>query len=324
MNKTIRVALIFHKNSKFFSGKHFDNTFYNFFFKAWKRNSSIDVTYFPTDDIFDASKLKGKFDIIFLWSNFNFEMPKEIIGIQSLEIPVIAKCGDPVDSKNALNFHEKWKIDCYVSFFPKDFFYELYPKNFKFKTLIYGVEPSLFEKVIPFNQRIKNKILLTGAIGNKKILSRILNDIRTPKWNAYRFYHLRTKCVELPFVQYTPTLNHKYIGDLYPRLLEQYAASIAATTYNANIKYWENAASGCLTFMEITDKNHGEFLGYRDGENCIIINEKNYKEKFDEYISDPNNSKWKVIAETGREFTLKNHTNDHAVESLVELMENLL
>ena len=106
--------------------------------------------------------------------------------------------------------------------------------------------------------------------------------------------------------------------------MEQYAASIAATTYNANIKYWENAASGCLTFMEITDKNHGEFLGYRDGENCIIINEKNYKEKFDEYISDPNNSKWKVIAETGREFTLKNHTNDHAVESLVELMENLL
>ena len=83
--------------------------------------------------------------------------------------------------------------------------------------------------------------------------------------------------IEIPFVDYTPTLNHKYTGDLYPRLLEQYAASIAATTYNANIKYWENAASGCLTFMEITEKNRGNFLGYRDVENCVIINEKNYK-----------------------------------------------
>ncbi len=324
MKEKIRAALIYHKNSKFFSGKHFDNTFYNFFFKAWRRNDSLEITYFPTEQIFDASKLKGKFDIIFLWANFNFEMPDEITGIHSLEIPVIAKCGDPVDSKNAIKYHEKWKIDYYVSFFPKDFFYELYPKNFKFKTLIYGVEPSLFENTIPFEKRIKNKILLTGATGNKKIISRIINDFRTPKWNAYRFYHLRTKCTELPFVDYTPTLNHKYTGDLYPRLLEQYAASIAATTYNANIKYWENAASGCLTFMEITEKNRGNFLGYRDGENCVVINEKNYKEKFNEYISDYNNPKWKEIAQNGREFTLKNYTNDTAVESLVELMKNLL
>ena len=66
MKKIIKIALIYNKNSKFFSGKHFDNTFYNFFFKAWKRNDSIEVTFFPTDKIFDASILEGKFDIIFL------------------------------------------------------------------------------------------------------------------------------------------------------------------------------------------------------------------------------------------------------------------
>ena len=324
MKKKIKIALIYHKNSKFFSGKHFDNTFYNFFFKAWKRNDSIEVTFFSTDKIFDASILEGKFDIIFLWSNFQFEMPEIIKGIKTLEIPVIAKCGDPVDSKKALEFHDKWKIDYYVSFFPENFFYELYPKKFKFKTIIYGVEPALFENITPYDQRIKDQILLTGAIGKKKIISRIINDIKRPKWNAYRFYHLRTKCSELPYVKYTPTLDHEYIGDKYPRLLEKYSASIAATTYNPNIKYWENAAAGCLTFMEITEKNYGKFLGYKDGENCVIINEKNYQKKFDEYISDYNNPKWKEIANAGREFTMKNYTNDNAVDSLLELMQNLL
>ena len=322
--KKIRVAFIYHKKSVFFSGKHFDNTFYNFFFKALNRNDDISVTYFATEDEFDARILKDKFDIILLWTNFQFEMPKEISGMRELGIPVIARCGDPVNAKESIEFHEKWKIDYYISFFPKEFFYDLYPKKFKFKTLIYGVEPSLFQKVKPFEDRIKNKILLTGAIGNKKLVSRIINDIKTPKWNAYRFYHLRTKCVELPYVDYTPTLQHQFVGDKYPRLLEKYAASIAATTFNANIKYWENAASGCLTFMEITEKNYGKFLGYKDGETCIEINEKNYKEKFEEYISDYENPKWKEIAQAGREFTLKKYTNDTAVKSLVELMTNLI
>ena len=76
--------------------------------------------------------------------------------------------------------------------------------------------------------------------------------------------------------------------------------------------------------MEITEKNYGKFLGYKDGENCVIINEKNYQKKFDEYISDYNNPKWKEIANAGREFTMKNYTNDNAVDSLLELMQNLL
>ena len=324
MKEQIRVALIYNSNSKFLSGTHFDNTYYNFFIKAWKRNPLLDVTYFPTDKRFDASKLKGKFDIIFLWSNNNFEMPEEIVGIHSLEIPVIARCGDPVDATNAIKFHEKWKIDYYISFYSEEFFHELYPKNFKYKTIFYGVEPSLFENINSFQNRIKNKILLTGAIGNKKIHSRIINDILRPKWNAYRFYHLRTKCSDLPFVDYTPTLQHDYVGDRYPKLLEKYAATITATSYNPNIKYWENAAAGCLTFMEITEKNKGKFLGYEDNKTCMIINEENYHDKFQTFLSDPNNSKWEEIANEGRDYTLKNFSNDVATESLLNLMKNLV
>ena len=55
-----------------------------------------------------------------------------------------------------------------------------------------------------------------------------------------------------------------------------------------------------------------------------FINEKNYKEKFNEYLSDPNNPKWEIIANQGRKYVLENLNNDKAVISLVELMEEIL
>ena len=291
---------------------------------ALKRNTRLELTYFPTKQIFDASILKDKFDIILLWKNFDFGMPEEITGIQELDIPVIANVSDPIDAKRSIKYHKKWKIDYYYDFAHEDFFYETYPKYFKYKKILFGVETRLYNNLKPFNQRIKDRILLTGAIGNKKFFSKIINDIKRPKWNAYRFYNLRTKCSSLPYVDYTPTLQQNYVNDRYPQLLEQYASSIVATTYVPNIKYWENAAAGCLTFMEISKLNKGHFLGYRDNESCIFIDQKNYKEKFEEYLSDTKNPKWKEIANAGREFTLQNYTNDKAVDSLVELMRTLI
>ena len=251
-------------------------------------------------------------------------MPNKIIDINKLNIPVIANATDAQDAKNAIQYNKEWKIDYYYDFEHEDFFYERYPKYFKYKKILLGVETRLYNNLKPFNQRIKDKILLTGAIGNKKFFSKIINDIKRPKWNAYRFYNLRTKCSDLPYVDYTPTLQHHYVNDRYPQLLEQYASSIVATTYVPNIKYWENAAAGCLTFMEISKLNKGHFLGYRDNESCIFIDQKNYKEKFEEYLSDTKNPKWKEIANAGREFTLQNYTNDKAVDSLVELMRTLI
>ena len=324
MKKKIKVCLIYHKSNFFLTGKHFDNTYYHFFISSFKRNKNIDYQLIPTENVFDASILKDKFDIILLWKNFDFGMPKEIIGIQELDIPVIANVGDPTDAKRSIKYHKKWKIDHYFHFLSEDHFYEFYPNDFKYKTIIFGLEPSLYNNVKPFDERIKNKILLTGAIGNSKNFSRLINDIRNPKWNAYRYYHLRTDCSKLPYVDYTTTLQHEYVNDQYPKLLEKYSSSIAATTYQPNIKYWENAAAGCLTFMEISKLNKGRFLGYRDNESCIFIDQKNYKEKFEEYLSDTKNPKWKEIANAGREFTLQNYTNDKAVDSLVELMRTLI
>ena len=322
--KKIKVAFIYHKNNIFLSGNHFDNTYYHFYINALKRNQILDITYIPTGDIFNAKVLKDKFDIILLWENSEFGMPNELIGLDELNLPVITKVSDPFRTSKSIKLHKKWKIDHYFWMCHEDFFYELYPREFKYKTIIFGLESSLYKNVTPFNERIKNKILLTGAIGNSKFLSRIINDIRRPKWNAYRFYYLRTLCSKLPGISYSPMSSHNYVNDMYSKLLEQYSASIAASSYSPNIKYLENAAAGCLTFMEITQKNRGNYFGFKDQETAIFINENNYQEKFHEFLSDSNNPKWKKIADAGRDYVLKNLTNDKAADSLAELMKSLI
>tara|TARA_B100000029_G_scaffold494897_1_gene559230 strand:- start:2388 stop:3359 length:972 start_codon:yes stop_codon:yes gene_type:complete len=322
--KKIRVAFIFESSNIFLSGHHFDNTYYHFFINALKRNEMLEMTYFPTKEIFDASILKDNFDIILLWQNTEFGMPKEILGIQELDIPVIADVCDPQDAKNALEFHKKWKIDHYFHYYPKELFHELFPKKFNYTSIVFGIEPSLYQNVSPFENRIKNRILNSGAIGNAKFLSRIINSIRNPKWNSYRYYTLRTKCNKLPYVDYTATLDHNFIGDRYTLLLQKYGAAIAATSVETTIKYWEIPAAGCLTFMEITKKNKGNYLGFIDNETSIFIDENNYQEKFREFLSDQENPKWKKIANAGREHAIANFNNDKACESLVDLMKTLI
>ena len=320
--KKIKVAFIYHKNNIFLSGNHFDNTYYHFYINALKRNQILDITYIPTGDIFNSKILKDKFDIILLWENSEFGMPNELIGLDELNLPVITKVSDPFRTSKSIKLHKKWKIDHYFWMCHEDFFYELYPREFKYKTIIFGLESSLYRNVTPFNERIKNKILLTGAIGNSKFLSKIINDLRRPKWNAYRFYYLRTLCSKLPGISYSPMSSHNYVNDMYSKLLEQYSASIAASSYSPNIKYLENSAAGCLTFMEITKKNRGTYFGFTDDETAIFINQENYKEKFNEFLSNPSNPKWEKIANAGREYSMKHLNNDKAVDSLVELMSN--
>ena len=108
--KKIKVAFIYHKNNIFLSGNHFDNTFYNFYIKALRRNENLEITNFMTDDVFDCSKLKGKFDIILLWENSPFGMPKELIGIKDI---------DPVDHGTALSIYfpdpEGNRIEIYMA-----------------------------------------------------------------------------------------------------------------------------------------------------------------------------------------------------------------
>ena len=320
----INIGFIHDSQNVFLKGSHFDNTYFHFFMEAIRRHDKLQVTDIIHDEILDVKKIEKKFDAILLWENSEFGMPKDIVGIEDLDIPVIAKAGDPNRAESSVKFHKKWKIDHYFHYYPEQLFHSLYPNNFNFTTIRFGIAREIYDTVKPFKERIKDQILNSGAVGTKKIISRIINSIRDPKWNANRYYYLRTKCNELPYVSYTPTLSHEYIGDNYPRLLEKFASAIAATSLETTIKYWEVPAAGCLTFMEITKENYGEHLGFIDNETSIFINKNNYKEKFNEYLSDLDNPKWEKIADAGRDYAINNFNNDIATNRLVELIENII
>jgi predicted RNA-binding protein Jag len=77
--------------------------------------------------------------------------------------------------------------------------------------------------------------------------------------------------------------------------------------------------------MEVSDKNmDAKSLGFKDNENAIFIDEHNYKNRFEEFLKTSDDSKWEKIANKGRQHTMTNLTNDKAVESLIELMEEVI
>jgi hypothetical protein len=322
-----KVALIYKKSYNYFQPNHFDQTSYDFFFKALKRNIQLEISYYPCEKKFDVSKIKGKCDVILLPNNSTDGSPDVLIGIKNSNIPVISRTGDPHDAEryNQIEFCEKNKVDYLFSSLPDSLIYKYYPKNIKQKIIIFGLEPELYQNVPPFKTRIKDRILITGKMGRTDLKNRAANYILNPRRSGWYLYKLRTLCKELDYVEYSG-INEKLSDNKnqdYSAYTSKYRAIIAATTFYPTLKYWENAAAGCLTFMEITEKNNGYFLGYNDNETAIFINEKNYKEKFQQYLSDPDNPKWEQIANAGREYTMNNLTNDQAVSSLVELMKEV-
>jgi len=326
LKKQIRIALIFKKNYNYFQSSHFDRTTYDFFFGALQRHPEINITYFPTENSFDINKLSGKIDIILLPNNFTTGVPNDLIGIDKSNIPVICRTGDPHWAKklNLFSYHDKWKIDCYFGAIPKSYFYKFYPKEFKYQEIIFGLEPSLYSNLKSFQNRIQNRILNSGNVGKKSIFSRIANSVINPKSSAWYFYKLRTKCNYLSYVDHSSIQGNKYPNANFPEYLSQYRAAIAATTYYPTQKYWEIPAAGCLTFMEMTRINDGSYLGFIDNETAIFIDEKNYKKKFEDFLADPDNLKWKEIATNGREYVINNLSNYQATDSLVSLMKEFL
>ncbi|SVC69788.1 uncharacterized protein METZ01_LOCUS322642, partial [marine metagenome] len=100
--RKIKVAFIYKTSNPFMSGKHFDNTEYNFHVSSLQRNNDIDVSYFHSEDKLDTSVLKDRFDIILLLSNDINAMPEELVGINDLDIPTICGVSDPADAKKSI------------------------------------------------------------------------------------------------------------------------------------------------------------------------------------------------------------------------------
>ena len=305
---------------------YFFTTSYHFFMNSLQRNSDIEVSYIQSGKSFDAMRLEKNFDVILLYENsFTPCNPNELKNIKKLGIPVVAKVGDLWNSKNfdISESHEKYGITSYFGYQHKDNFYKYYPKKFDYTTIVFGLETSLYQNLLPFSKRIKKRILNSGAVGNTKFLSKLFNQFKNPD-NALNHYKLRTLCNKLSYVDYTNTLQHEFVGDKYPLLLQKYQSAIAATTGNYTQKYLEIPAAGCLSFMEVTDENHANYLNFKDGENAIFVNERNYQQKFEEFLESSDDPIWEQIANSGRNHVLNNYNNDLAVESLVNLFKKII
>lgn len=326
MKEKIRVALIFKKDYNFFNPAHFDRTTKDFFLNSLNKHPEIEMLYYPCENEFDASKLKGKCDIILLANNRTDATPENLFGVKELRVPVVSRVGDPHHATryDQLSYHEKWNISCYFGTIPEEYFYKFYPHKFRYEIVIFGLEPSLYTNLKPFDERIKNRILNSGATGKLSLKSRIIVSILKPRQSGWYFYKLRTQCNYLSYVDYKGIRGAQHSNLNYPEYLSQYRAAIAATTYYPTQKYWEIPAAGCLAFMEITKKNHGEYLGFKDGETAIFINEKNYRQKFQNFLADPDNPTWKDIAKRGQNHVLQNLSNNNAVGKLVRLFKELI
>ena len=64
----------------------------------------------------------------------------------------------------------------------------------------------------------------------------------------------------------------------------KYCGSITAHSLYPVIKYWESTAAGCLTFMEMTERNDGKYLGFKDndvyGEPLYLPIDENHQQTY--------------------------------------------
>lgn len=326
MKQKIRVALIYKNNYNYFDPNHFDRTTSDFFLTSLQKHSRLEMLYFPSDNSFDATKIKGKCDVVLLANNYTDATPENLHGIKELGVPVVSRVGDPHHAikYEQISYHDQWNVTCYFGTISENYFHKFYPNRFRYETVIFGLEPSRYQNLKPFKDRIKNRILNSGATGNLRMGSRVANAILNPRRSGWYFYKLRTLCNKLSYVDYSGIRGSQYPNVDYPIYLSQYRSAIAATTYYPTQKYWEIPAAGCLTFMESTETNDCSYLGFIDNETAIFINKKNYKKKFENFLTDPDNPKWEEIAIKGRQHVFKNLSNDQAANSLVKLMSEFI
>jgi hypothetical protein len=316
MKDKIRVGFVYNPSNKYFSGKFFDSTNYNLFIRALPRNPDLEITWLKGshEEQVDFLQYKDKLDAVILFSlNYKENDPNtycpKIKNLEQINIPKFLFVGD-CHASNPQNISKTRELGISCNFFhhSKKYFHKFHPKDFYYEQIFYGFEKDLYKNSVPWDQRRKDSLLLTGSLAA-----------------GHAFYDLRIKLSRHKNVTYVGRNdNGPYIADGFPKILQQYQASISATTYMTTTKYIENSAAGCLNFMEVNKNNDVDLLGFKDGIDCIYFTESNCDEKFNEYLKDYKNPKWQEIAKAGKEYAWNNLTNDHSIVAIKEMIQKYL
>lgn len=299
------------------------------FVESIRRNRSMDVTQATCDKRMDLSGMGADYDII-LFPFVTLDLASKVCGLKDSGVPVVALAGDPHDPKklDMSAVYERLNVALFFDRYAPSSFYKYHPRSHRYETVVWGLEPSLYTNLGPYEKRIPDTIVISGVIPDTpsfarrafwRYVRRYPPDLIT--WNHYR---LRTMCAKLPYVIHTQDILPGQTGLELPGILSGYRAAIAATTSIPTFKYLETPAAGCLTFMEITEENDGKYLGYEDGKSAVFIDETNYKSRLKDYLDTRSDPKWQKIALAGHKHTLENLTNDNATDRLALLMRRLL
>ena len=311
----MEVSLLYHKNDKGIHGNHWKRNNYRFFQEELPKH--VNFHRYPIGDGFDCKLVKDS-DVVILWSirEHNLE-PMGLKGFEDLKCFKITRAPDAWQIDDNYNKTAKrLGIDLIVSFQSPNAQYTYLDRSIHYERFILGIDPVTYKCPDNWEDRRGDVILSSGVLANKS---------SRQSW----FYRFRTDCARLPYIEHiikatTNEAEYKYLGTDYWRLLTQYRASIACMSFTSVLKYFEIPMCGLLLFAEVTQLNQIAEMGFEDGVNCIYIDQHNYKEKFQEFLNDPDNPKWKQIADNGRQLVLDNYTNEREVKRFVQYLEQSL
>lgn len=296
----IKLVFVWSKKNYFLSDSYTDTYMYHFFMKRLKEHPELDVTYVETESGVDCLDFKDYDALLFYSAHVKFT--PYLRNMRELGIPKFAMSGDSHNyDKQKMEMEEYGEDVNYFFTNTPEYFYKYAPDRYKYKQIIVGMEEEMYSHPMKWKSRNNKRILNTGLL--------------LPK-----HHELRKMCnVFSDYVKYVPKKD--FVGDKFAQLLMSYRAAISASTQCFTLRHIEVAMAGCVPFLEVTEQNGGESLGYTDGVNAVFINEDNYKRTFRRYTQTKDDPKWKEMALKAREFVMNNYTTVHGVNKLAEYIK---
>lgn len=325
----IRVAMVYNRSSRNADPDIQKTTRYHFFMKALPRHPHLDIDFISHyANRLNVKNIVREHDCVLL-PDIDLSAKLALKGITDHDIPVIARSSDPHVPlvTDIFQLYADLKVNWSFDQFPPAAFYKYHPAHYRYTWVPYGVEPSLYKTVRPWEERVDDHIAISGILDKPDLMHRLYYRIykrRRAELSSNYHYKLRTQCSKLPYVIHTQSIYPNQGTDQLPDVLGSFRSAIAATTSYPTIKYMETPAAGCLTFMEVTDRNQAATFGYQDEKTAVFINSSNYKNKFQEYLDSTMDNKWRSIADAGRKYTMENLTNDKAADKVYRLLRTIL
>jgi hypothetical protein len=128
-----------------------------------------------------------------------------------------------------------------------------------------------------------------------------------------------TSCGNYPFYDFRKWVYSNFklntcnvFGINYWKWLTQWVASLALDDRSAVAKYFEIAAAGCIPLIQW---NRDSFdLGFRNFENCLVVDKTNIRQTLDIVLKRPDEFQW--IADNAKKLIENNYTIKHFIERI--------